>query len=189
MKTANRAPMRPIKPRRIVFAVYDRVSLLDLAGPLEAFRVAAAFGDPKESGVSYECVVASVQGGPVKTADGVTLLAQSLRSLSRKPIDTLIVPGAFVVDDVTRDRALVLWVRRRAASCGRVCSVCIGSFLLAAAGVLDGRRAATHWMHAPLLATRHPKVAVEPDAVFVGDGAVWSSAGVTMGLYVDVALT
>jgi transcriptional regulator GlxA family with amidase domain len=186
MKTANRLPMRPIKPRRIVFAVYDGVSLLDLAGPLEAFRVAAAFGDPKGSGGSYECVVASVEGGPVQTADGVTLLAESLRSFNRKPIDTLIVPGAFVVDDVTRDRALIQWVRRRAASCRRVCSVCVGSFLLAAAGVLDGRRAATHWMHAPLLATRHPKVAVEPDAVFVRDGAVWSSAGVTTGI--DLAL-
>jgi len=180
--------MRAIKPRRIVFAVYDGVSLLDLAGPLEAFRVAAACGDPKESGVSYECVVASVQGGRVKTADGVTLLARSLRSLSRKPIDTLIVPGAFVVDDVTRDRALVHWVRRRAASCRRVCSVCIGSFLLAAAGVLDGRRAATHWMHAPLLAARHPKVTVEPDAVFIRDGAIWSSAGVTTGIDLALAL-
>jgi transcriptional regulator GlxA family with amidase domain len=180
--------MRPIKPRCIVFAVYDGVSLLDLAGPLEAFRVAAAFGDPKVSRTSYECVVASVQGGPVKTADGVTLLAASLRSLSRKPIDTLIVPGAFVVDDVTRDRALVHWVRRRAASCRRVCSVCIGSFLLAAAGVLDGRRAATHWMHAPLLATRHPRVTVEPDAVFIRDGAIWSSAGVTTGIDLALAL-
>src|SRR5882724_11185314 len=108
--------------------------------------------------------------------------------LSRKPIDSLIVPGAFVVDDVTRDRALVQLVRRHAASCRRVCSVCIGSFLLAAAGVLDGRRAATHWMTAPLLATRHPRVMVEPDAIFVRDSAVWSSAGVTTGIDLALAL-
>jgi len=78
-----------------------------------------------------------------------------------------------------------------APSCGllpAVCSVCIGSFLLAAAGVLDGRRAATHWMHAPLLATRHPRVAVEPDAVFIRDGAIWSSAGVTTGIDLALAL-
>jgi transcriptional regulator GlxA family with amidase domain len=81
---------------------------------------------------------------------------------------------------------LVQWVRKRAPTCRRVCSVCVGSFLLAAAGVLDGRRAATHWMHAPLLATRHPQVAVEPDAIFVRDGRVWSSAGVTTGI--DLAL-
>ena len=180
--------MRSAKPRRVVITAYDGVSLLDLAGPLEAFRVATAFAGPCESPVSYDCVVASIRGGPVKTADGVALVAKSMRSLSREPIDTLIVPGAFMVDDVTRDAALVQWVRRHAASCRRVCSVCVGSFLLAAAGVLDGRRAATHWMHAPLLATRHPRVTVEPDAIFVRDGTVWSSAGVTTGIDLALAL-
>jgi transcriptional regulator GlxA family with amidase domain len=130
--------------------------------------------------------VVSIRGGPLKTSDGVELVTESVRSLGRDPIDTLIVPGAFAVDDVMRDRALVQWVRRRAASCRRVCSVCVGSFLLAAAGLLDGRRAATHWMQAPLLATRHPRVTVEPNAIFVRDGAIWSSAGVTTG--VDLAL-
>jgi transcriptional regulator GlxA family with amidase domain len=72
--------------------------------------------------------------------------------------------------------------------CRRVCSVCVGSFLLAAAGVLDGRRAATHWRYAPLLATRHPQVAVEPDAIFVRDGRVWSSAGATTGIDLALAL-
>jgi len=76
----------------------------------------------------------------------------------------------------------------RSPSCRRVCSVCIGSFLLAAAGVLDGRRAATHWLHAPLLAERHPRVTVEPDAIFIRDGAVWSSAGVTTGIDLALAL-
>ena len=180
--------MRPIKPRRIVIVAYDGVSLLDLAGPLEAFRVASAFGSQTGSRVSYECIVASVRGGPVKTADGVALVTELMRSLSRKPIDSLIVPGAFAVDDVTRDRALVQWVRRHAASCRRVCSVCIGSFLLAAAGILDGRRAATHWMHVQLLATRYPQVTVEPDAIFVRDGTVWSSAGVTTGIDLALAL-
>jgi len=118
--------MRSAKPPRVVIAAYDGVSLLDLAGPLEAFRVATAFAGPCQSPVSYDCVVASIRGGPVKTADGVALVAKSMRSLSREPIDTLIVPGAFTVDDVTRDRALVQWVRRHAASCRRVCSVCVG---------------------------------------------------------------
>ena len=186
MKTAI-PPMRPSRLRRIVFAAYDGVSLLDLAGPLEAFRVASAFAG-NNSPVAYECVVASIRGGPVQTADGVALIAESVRSLSRKPIDTLIVPGAFAVEDVTRDQALIEWTRRRAASCRRVCSVCIGSFLLAAAGVLDGRRAATHWMHASSLAARYPHVRVESDALFVRDGAVWSSAGVTTGIDLALAL-
>jgi transcriptional regulator GlxA family with amidase domain len=162
--------------------------LLDLAGPLEAFRVASTFEAPRGHRGSYECSVVSVRGGPVQTADGVALVTGSVRSLSGTQIDTLIVPGAFLVDDVTRDRELVRWVGNRAATCRRVCSVCIGSFLLAAAGVLDGRRAATHWMHAPLLATRHPQVAVEPDAIFVRDGRVWSSAGVTTGIDLALAL-
>jgi len=122
------------------------------------------------------------------TADGLEIVTRSVRSLASAPIDTLIVPGGFAVDDVTRDRALVQWVRKIAPACRRVCSVCVGSFLLAEAGVLDGRRAATHWMHAPLLATRHPKVAVEPDAIFVRDGRVWSSAGVTTGIDLALAL-
>ena len=158
--------------RRIVITAYEGVSLLDLAGPLEAFRVASTFGGPGGRLATYECSVVSVRGGPVKTADGVALVTDSVRALSRMQIDTLIVPGAFLVDDVTRDRDLVQWVRKKAPKCRRVCSVCVGSFLLAAAGVLDGRRAATHWMHAPLLARRHPQVAVEPDAIFARDGRV-----------------
>jgi len=173
--------MRPSSPRTIAIAAYDGVSLLDLGGPLEVFRVASSFGGP-----AYDCSVFSVQGGAIKTADGVELMTKSVRSLGA--IDTLIVPGAFEVDDVTRDRALVRWVARRAPKCRRVCSVCVGSFLLADAGVLDGRRAATHWMHAPLLATRHPQVSVEPDAIFVRDGRIWSSAGVTTGIDLALAL-
>jgi transcriptional regulator GlxA family with amidase domain len=174
--------------RRVVITAYDGVSLLDLAGPLEALRVASSFDGPRGRRATYECSVVSVRGGAVKTADGVALITDSVRTLNKTQIDTLIVPGAFLVDDVTRDRDLVRWVGKRAAACRRVCSVCIGSFLLAEAGVLDGRRAATHWMHAPLLATRHPQVVVEPDAIFVRDGNVWSSAGVTTGIDLALAL-
>jgi transcriptional regulator GlxA family with amidase domain len=174
--------------RRIVITAYDGVSLLDLSGPLEAFRVASTFGGPRGHRACYECSVVSMHGGPVKTANGVALVTDSVRTLKGTRIDTLIVPGAFLVDDVTRDRDLVRWVGKRAATCRRVCSVCIGSFLLAAAGLLDGRRATTHWMHAPLLAARHPRVALEPDAIFVRDGRVWSSAGVTTGIDLALAL-
>jgi transcriptional regulator GlxA family with amidase domain len=174
--------------RRIVIAAYDGISLLDLAGPLEAFRVASTFLGPGGRRGIYECSVVSMRGGPVKTANGVSLVTESVRTLSRAQIDTLIVPGAFLVEDVTRDRDLVRWVGKKADSCRRVCSVCIGSFLLAAAGVLDGHRAATHWMHAPLLAARHPQVAVERDAIFVRDGRIWSSAGVTTGIDLALAL-
>jgi transcriptional regulator GlxA family with amidase domain len=155
--------------------------LLDLSGPLEAFRIAADFV-LKDRRMSYECIVVSSRGGRVKTADGVELNAKSVRSLGSKPIDTLVVPGGFMLEDVTVDQALVRWIKKVAPKCRRVCSVCVGSFLLAAAGVLDGRRAATHWRHAPVLASRHSNVTVEPDAIFINDGNVWSSAGVTSGI-------
>jgi len=179
--------MRTSISRHIVFTAYEGVSLLDVSGPLEAFCIAADFV-LKDRRLSYECTVVSSQGGRVKTAEGVELNAKSVRSLGNKPIDTLVVPGGFLVEEVTRDRALVGWIRKVAPKCRRVCSVCVGSFLLAAAGVLDGHRAATHWMHAPLLASRHSNVTVEPDAIFVHDGTIWTSAGVTSGIDLALAL-
>lgn len=186
LKSANTS-MRASSFRRIVFTAYDGVSLLDLSGPLEAFRVAADFA-LKEQRRTYECIVVSARGGRVKTANGVELNTRSARSVSGKTIDTLVVPGALRVEDVTRDRALVQWVRKTAPAYRRICSVCVGSFLLAAAGILEGRRAATHWMHAPLLASRHPSVTVEPDAIYVHDRKVWSSAGSTSGIDLALAL-
>lgn len=179
--------MQPSKTRRIVFTAYEGVSLLDLAGPLEV-RVADAFSSARGRRASYECTVVSSRGGRVMTADGVELHTKSVRGAARNPPDTLIVPGAFRVDDVTRDRTLVQWITKTAPECRRVCSVCVGSFMLGEAGILDGRRAATHWMHAPLLAARYPAVKVEPDAIFVRDGKVWSSAGVTSGIDLALAL-
>ncbi|WP_210243475.1 GlxA family transcriptional regulator [Mesorhizobium sp. B2-3-5] len=177
---------RLTEERHVVLAVYPGVSLLDLGGPLEAFRVFSEFGGDHR--IRYKCTVVSSQGGQVATADGVPLVAQSIKSLYRVKIDTLIVPGAFLVDDVTRDVDLIKWVARTGPRCRRVCSVCVGSFLLAAAGLLKGRRAATHWMHAKLLAQRYPEITVEPDAIFVRDGRVWSSAGVTTGIDLALAL-
>ena len=96
--------MRPSTPRRIVFTVYDGVALLDLSGPLEAFRNAAESALPRRP-KEYECIVVSSRGGRVRTVSGVDLNTKSLRSLAQNPIDTLVVPGAFSVEDVTRDCA------------------------------------------------------------------------------------
>ena len=174
--------------RRIVITAYHGVSLLDLAGPLEAFRLASSLSARGRGSPAYECVVVSARGGAVMTSDSVELVTQSIEGLEGKPIDTLIVPGGFLVEDVTRDQALVDWVRERANGCPRVCSVCVGSFLLAAAGLLDGRKAATHWLRCGLLAARYPEVTVVPDAIFVRDGQVWSSAGMTTGIDLALAL-
>src|SRR5215813_14274089 len=176
------------RSRRVVFVAYEGVSLLDLAGPLEAFIVANRFGPAVGEPPLYECSVASVPGGEVRTADGLTIGTQSVDTLKGKVIDTLIIPGACAVDDMTRDRALIKWVRNKAGACRRVCSVCVGSFLLAAAQLLDRRRATTHWMHCSLLSERHPAVSVERDAIFIRDGRIWTSAGVTTGIDMALAL-
>lgn len=174
-------------PRHIVVLAYDGVSLLDLSGPLESFIVASSFA--RDAGApSYVCSVVSSRGGRVRTADGIDIVTKPVRTLGKRRIDTLIVPGAFSVEDVTRDKLLVRWVRARAGEIRRVCSVCIGTFLLAEAGVLDQRRATTHWLHAGTLAARYPAVTVDPDAIFVHDKAVWSSAGVTTGIDLALAL-
>ena len=172
---------------RVAIAAYEGVSLLDLSAPLEALRVASRHGN-HTSAVTYDCAVVSARGGAVTTADGVVIMTSPVAALDEAAIDTLIVPGACDVEDVCRDAELIAWVRGRAPECRRICSVCIGSFILAEAGLLRGKRAVTHWMHCDLLSSRHPDIIVEPDAIYVRDGAIWTSAGVTTGIDLALAL-
>src|SRR4029450_6978774 len=152
------------RPIRVAIAAYEGVSLLDLSGPLEALRLASTHPNHLGTKLAYDCHVVSVRGRTILTADGLELGTQPVSTLDRTSIDTLIVPGACNVDDGFRDRELIKWLRRRAPRCRRVCSVCIGTFLLAEAGLLRGRRAVTHWMHCGLLARRHPGINGEPGA-------------------------
>jgi len=180
--------MSSIDPIRVAIVAYEGVSLLDLAGPLEALGVASTHPNHVGASLIYKCSVLSVHGGLVMTADGVGIATEPLSGLDGHTIDTLIVPGACNVDDVRRDRELIDWVRDRALDCRRVCSICVGAFLLAEAGLLNGRRVVTHWMHCALLASSYPGITVEPDAVYVRDGLIWSSAGVTTGIDLTLAL-
>ena len=180
--------MPSIDPIRVAIVAYEGVSLLDLSGPLEALSVASTHPNHVGASLIYKCSVHSVHGGLVMTADGVGIATEPLSGLDGHTIDTLIVPGACDVDDVRRDRKLIDWVRDRALDCRRVCSVCVGAFLLAEAGLLNGRRVVTHWMHCGLLASSYPGITVEPDAIYVRDGSIWSSAGVTTGIDLTLAL-
>src|SRR5215475_9434885 len=173
---------------RVAIVAYDGVSLLDLSGPLEALRVASTHPNHVGASLIYTCSVHSVQGGPIVTADGVPIVTEPVAALDGHTIDTLIVPGACSVDDVRRDRELIDWIGRRAPDCRRVCSVCIGTFLLAEAKLLDGKRVVTHWQHCRRLAESYPDITVEPDAIYIQDGAIWSSAGVTTGIDLALAL-
>jgi len=135
----------------------------------------------------YEVRVVSQGGQDVTATAGLALAAASLTEAGHE-LDTLLIAGGEGVEAAAENPVLVDWVRRRAGEARRVASVCTGAFLLAAAGLLDGRRAATHWMYAAKLARRYPAVRVEPDPIFVRDGQVWTSAGVTAGIDLALAL-
>jgi transcriptional regulator GlxA family with amidase domain len=167
-------------PRKVVVVAFDGVRFLDVVGPLEVFTVA------NEQGDHYIARVATLGGRDVVTTTGNRLGADvALEDLGARDIHTLLVAGT---PDwrLLLDPRLVAEVARLAPRSGRIVSVCTGTFALAAAGLLDGRRAATHWRHAPALAREFPHVEVDPEALFVRDGNVFTAAGIAAGI--DLAL-
>lgn len=165
----------------LVVLVYPGVTLMDAAGPLQVFATASGIGER-----SCRISVVSKEGGSVPTDSGVSLDTVALRSVEAESIDTLIVAGGDGVFDVMGDRELLHWLRGRAAETRRTGSTCMGAFLLAAAGLLDGRRATTHWRWASTLQSRFPALQVESDAIYIRDNHFWTSAGVSAGI--DLAL-
>ncbi len=170
--------------------VYPDVQVLDVTGPLEVFASAnrrlEQSGDRRSK--RYQIEIVARAAGPVRTTSGIELLApRSFREL-RGPIDTLLVAGGDGTAQALRDRELIGFIRSRATHARRVASVCTGSFLLAEAGLLDGRRATTHWAACARLAELHPKLRVESDSIYVRDGKYWSSAGVCAGMDLALAL-
>jgi transcriptional regulator GlxA family with amidase domain len=175
----------PNVTRAIEMLAYPQVQMLDVIGPLQVFATA---NDLASGNVPpYALKVVSAEGGIVHASAGLGLLAEPLPAAGTAP-DTLIVAGGRGVEAAAADPALVGWVRARALGSRRYASVCTGAFLLATTGLLDGRRAATHWSHCAELARRFPAVRVEPDPIFVRDGAAWTSAGVTAGIDLALAL-
>jgi transcriptional regulator GlxA family with amidase domain len=175
--------------RRIVFVTYPGITALDLVGPHEVFTAAAEVarrsgGEPD----AYRVEVAAAEAGPLRTTRGLAVVADRALAQVRGPIDTLVVVGGEGAYAATADRDLVSWIDRAARRSRRVASVCTGAFLLAAGGLLDGRRATTHWRSCDDLARTYPDVTVENDPIFVRDGNVWTSAGVTAGMDLALAL-
>jgi transcriptional regulator GlxA family with amidase domain len=167
--------------RHIVFVVFDGVKMLDVAGPAEVFAEAGLLG------AGYTLGYASPSGAAVTTSVGLRLPVDGAAA-DVAEADTVVVPGgdALVTRPVPAELTEAIRVLRPRAR--RLVSVCTGSFALAGAGVLDGRRATTHWRHAGLLARAHPEVEVRPDALFVEDGGVVTSAGVSAGIDLALAL-
>ena len=157
--------------------------ILDVTGPLEVFSSATRL----VPGAQYRTQVLSAAGGSVLASSGLSFGTTALTDLAG-PVDTLVVAGGQDMDEACRDQELLNHVRRLARLARRTTSVCSGAFVLAAAGLLDGRRATTHWAECQLLAATHPAVAVDADAIYVRDGDIWTSAGVTAGIDLALAL-
>ncbi|WP_327592604.1 GlxA family transcriptional regulator [Streptomyces chartreusis] len=166
--------------RTVLFVLFDAVQSLDVTGPLEVFM-----GAEQHAPGTYRIRTASLDGAPVRTSSGLTLVPDQALD---DPLDahTLVVPGG--QGTRTPDPALVGWLREHGPRAERLVSVCTGAILLAAAGLLDGRRATTHWAYCDKLARDHPDVEVDPDPIYVRDGHVATSAGVTSGIDLALAL-
>ncbi|MEU2116257.1 DJ-1/PfpI family protein [Streptomyces sp. NPDC016459] len=171
--------------RPVLVVLFDGAQSLDVTGPFEVFAGAGrAAGDPS----AYTLRTASLDGGPVRTHSGLRLLPDSTlaEAVASSPPHTLVVPGGEGTRDP--DPALIDWLRTHAPSAGRLVSVCTGALLLAEAGLLDGHRATTHWATCDHLARHYPEVEVDPDPIFVRDGRLSTSAGVTAGIDLALAL-
>jgi transcriptional regulator GlxA family with amidase domain len=166
---------------RVGVLLFPGVTMLDVAGPAEVL------GEANRYGANYEVRTYSADGGPERSSVGIALSADAAVA-EAADLDTALIPGADALAGAGLDPDLVAAADALAGAATRVASVCTGAFLLAATGRLDGRRATTHWRHAALLARRHPRIQVEPDALFVTDGALATSAGVTAGIDLLLAL-
>ncbi|CDF96549.1 Transcriptional regulator, AraC family [Pseudomonas sp. SHC52] len=176
------------QPRTLVFLAYPQMGLLDLTGAQTVFW--AATKAMAERGLpGYAMHTASLAGGLMRTAEGLVVETCGLRQFDDVLIDTLIVPGAPDIRQAMIDCvALVDWLRQASGRARRTASVCSGTFLMAQAGLLDGRRAATHWAMCDMLKSGFPAVEVDLDAIFIQQDHVWTSAGVSAGIDMALAL-
>ncbi len=188
MKIIGRFPK--MRTRRIVMVAFPDAQIIDITGPLEVFgRAARLLSDERGWRVpAYTVEIAATKAGPFATSSGIRLIADRSIGEVRGPIDTLLVAGGRGTTDAIRDRGLIEWLRRSIGRTRRLCSVCTGAFLIAEAGLLDGLRATTHWRQCEQLATRYPAVTVETDPIFVRAGKIFTSAGVTAGIDLALAL-
>jgi transcriptional regulator GlxA family with amidase domain len=177
------------EPRRIVFVTYPQVQSLDVTGPLEVFAGAQRLLEADtSSNPGYELCTLSSDGQPLRTSSGLTLIPDFSLSNAPEEIDTLIVAGGSGHVGACADMALIDWITTAAGTARRTASVCTGAFLLARAGLLDGRRATTHWAFAKRLQRLYPQIRVDAEPIFVRDDSVWTSAGVTAGMDLALAL-
>ncbi|MDB5471465.1 MAG: transcriptional regulator, AraC family [Caulobacter sp.] len=175
----------PPRPRKIVLVGYRGVQSLDITGPFEVFAMANRFG----GAALYEPILASPEGGAVVCNSGLTLAGSVAFADLPGEVDTILVAGGDQAGlYAMRDAGVLEWLKARVATTRRIGSVCSGAFVLAAAGMLDGRRATTHWEACDEMRAFRPAVRLEPDAIFVADPPFYTSAGVTAGIDLCLSL-
>jgi len=176
-------------PRQIAILAYPGVQSLDVTGPLEVFAGAQPLIEGRARGERpYEVRIVARRRAPLLTSSGLAITPHSSIQDAPARIDTLLVAGGAGHADAAQDEHLIDWIRRTSARARRTASVCTGAFLLARAGLLQGRRATTHWASAQQLQLEHPDVLVDPEPIFVRDGSIWTSAGITAGMDLALAL-
>lgn len=176
------------RARTVWIVLYEGFHSLDVTGPFEVLHGAHRAARAMRRGAGYELTLVAPQVGPVRSNSGLALVANRGLSMPRGTVDTLIVAGGEGSAAACHDPRLVRFVRQVGERSRRVASVCTGAFILAAAGLLDGKRATTHWAHCEEFARGFPRVEVDPDPIFVRDGKVLTSAGVTAGMDLALAL-
>lgn len=175
--------------RLIVVLAFEGVQLLDVAGPVQTFASANEMVKDTGEGARYRILVVSRRGGPLCTSSGLPLVTRAIKpAVRRQRIDTLILPGGPGVHDALKDPRIIHWIRSECSAVRRIASVCTGAFLLAETGLLSGRRATTHWKSCKLLQERYRDVIVDREPIYVRDDRIWTSAGVTAGIDLSLAL-
>jgi transcriptional regulator GlxA family with amidase domain len=162
--------------------------MLDVTGPLEVLAQAGLREQFRGSDPGYAIEIVGPEVGPLDASSGLTLGIDRVYEDDLGPIDTLIVAGGIGSREAAKEERVLDCIRRAAADARRICSVCTGAGVLAAAGLLDGRRVTTHWAYAKSLAAHYPKLDVDSDSIYVRDGHIWTSAGVTAGIDLALAL-
>ena len=174
----SKTPRFPPKPRTVLIVLFPGFQIVDAAGPIGAFEIAARYAPG-----AYTLKLATTSAGLIPSSAGVSMPAEAL---TRAKVDTFIVVGGDGTRAAIHDERLIRAIKAAPRHARRVASVCSGALLLAQAGLLDGKRATTHWRRAAQMAQMFPNVRVEADCIHVKDGAVWTSAGITAGI--DLAL-
>ena len=169
----------------VAIAIFPGVQALDVAGPVDVFAEANRFIAPPER---YGVTLLSAEQGPLRASNGMTLIADDTFEQARGPFDLALIAGGPALPEAAPDARLVEWLMNVAAQCGRYGSICTGAFALGHAGLLDGRNVTTHWQHAAQLATQFPQARVDFDRIYLRDGKLVTSAGVTAGIDLSLAL-